>query len=67
VTNFEHAPGESGPVAAPMLEGTSYCCTASLVCLQALGLSRLGYKLLPDWPEAQQLLFALGMLDTKYR
>lgn len=36
-------------------------------CFQALGLSRLGYKLLPEWPLPQQLLFALGMMDTKYR
>jgi len=34
---------------------------------QALGLSRLGYKLVPEWPLVQQLLFALGMMDTKYK
>jgi hypothetical protein len=33
----------------------------------ALQVSHLGAKLLPQWPLPQQLLFALGMLDTKYK
>jgi hypothetical protein len=40
---------------------------AAAAAAQALGVSRLGAKLAPEWPLAQQLLFALGMLDTKYR
>lgn len=34
---------------------------------QALGMARLGAKLLADWQVHDQLLFALGLLDTKYR
>ena len=31
--------------------------------LEALGLSRLGAKLLEEWPLADQVLFGMGMLE----